>query len=346
MKLTTSQKGLLNEMIDNGFISVQKHPTEDLYIYNYTAKAQFEYLWNEITLACRGLILDSELNIIARPFQKFFNYGEEAPQKLPEENFEVFEKLDGSLGIMYWVHEKPYLATRGSFTSSQALKGTTILHHKYAHLFENLNKSWTYLFEIIYPENRIVVNYDGVEDIILTAIIDTHSGIEQSIENKGFKYATKYDGINDIELLKNRQEENKEGYVIKYSSAYRVKIKFEEYIRLHRIITNVSTITIWEFLSTYQEMTLLIEKVPDEFYTWIKKTEADLINKYKEIETKCLIDYKELDSKKETAIYFLTCQYPNILFAKYNKKKYDHIIWKMIKPKHDRPFTNFTDHDN
>lgn len=37
-------------------------------MYNYTAKAQYDKLWNEVTLQCRGLILDGDGNVVARPF--------------------------------------------------------------------------------------------------------------------------------------------------------------------------------------------------------------------------------------------------------------------------------------
>ncbi len=47
----------LQKMIDERYISVQKHPTEELYIYNYTQKAQFDRVWNNETLNCRGLVL-------------------------------------------------------------------------------------------------------------------------------------------------------------------------------------------------------------------------------------------------------------------------------------------------
>jgi len=93
---------LLNELILENYVRVNKHPDRDLFIYNYTAKAQYDRVWNEITLQCRGLILDASGNIIARPFPKFFNLGEMEDQVIPALPFDVFEKMDGSLGITYW----------------------------------------------------------------------------------------------------------------------------------------------------------------------------------------------------------------------------------------------------
>jgi hypothetical protein len=66
----------LNKRVEQKLISVQKHPEADLYIYNYTPITQFKRHWDEYTLMSRGLILDGEGTVVARPFTKFFNYQE------------------------------------------------------------------------------------------------------------------------------------------------------------------------------------------------------------------------------------------------------------------------------
>ncbi len=343
MKLTNLQIQLLTDNIKQGYIVQQKHPTENLYIYNYTPKAQYNGAWNELSLMCRGLILDNTYQIIARPFIKFFNFTEVAYKPIPNTAFEVYEKLDGSLGILYWINNVAYIATRGSFTSQQAIKATAILNQKYSNLLPTLNKAYTYLFEIIYPENRIVVDYGTTVEIILTAIIEIATGKDIPIGNTGFITAKKIMGIQDFKMLHLQNIDNKEGYIVKFANDYRIKIKFENYLRLHRIITNVSTINIWEYLSNEEEISAIIEQVPDEFYNWVKATVADLQNKYLVIEKTCIADYKELTDKKTTALYFVTCCYPAVLFAMYNNKNYKSIIWKMLRPAFAKPFKNLNE---
>jgi hypothetical protein len=331
MKLNQAQNQLLQQMLDEGFIAIQKHPTANLYIYNYSAKTQYDYLWNEITLMCRGLIMNDEGEIIARPFEKFFNYREKDHELLPDEPFEVYEKLDGSLGILYWIDDLPYIATRGSFTSVQAIEATKILHDKYAHLFVRLDRNNTYLFEIIFPENRIVVNYDELRDLILISIRNISTGQDHS---------------KSVVQLQKEQRNNEEGYVLKFASGYRVKIKFDDYVRLHRIVTQVSNIVIWEYLSEGKSITDFIEHVPDEFYNWVQITVKVLQTNYDKILQQCQNDYRELATQKDTAFYFQTCTYPSILFAMYNKKRYEPIIWKQVKPIFTKPFINNKTNDN
>ena len=161
-----------------GLLHKQTHPNFDLTIWNYSPRVQYERLWDNITLQCRGLVTNSNGEIVARPFKKFFNYEEHKPEDIPNENYEVYEKMDGSLGILFYYNEW-ILATRGSFTSPQAIKGKELLE-KYD--YNRLDKNYTYLFEIIYPENRIVCDYD-FEDLVLLGIIHTKTGDEVNIHN-------------------------------------------------------------------------------------------------------------------------------------------------------------------
>lgn len=178
-------KKLLQQMINEKLVSVQKHPEADLFIYNYTPKVQYEKIWNEVTLITRGLILDSEMKYVSRPFGKFFNLEELQPNEIPDLPFDVYEKMDGSLGILYWFNDKPYIATRGSFVSEQSQHATQLLHSKYSHIFDKLDKSSTYVFEIIYPQNKIVVDYGEMDDLVLLTVIDNQTGVER-IDNIGF----------------------------------------------------------------------------------------------------------------------------------------------------------------
>jgi RNA ligase len=156
---------LIKKRVEEGYISVQKHPEADLFIYNYTPAASYGRVWDAATLNCRGLILDGEGNVVARPFV-------------------VMDKMDGSLGIMYpGPANVPAIATRGSFTSDQAIHATGVLWTKYADWVEEIKYTYwestnTFLFEIIYPSNRIVVNYKDTDDLILLAIIGNKTGTD------------------------------------------------------------------------------------------------------------------------------------------------------------------------
>jgi RNA ligase len=346
----------LNRYFEDGLLYKQTHPTLPLTIWNYTEKVQYENLWDEITVQTRGLVTDDKGNIVARPFKKFFNLEEKKHTATPD--FEVFDKMDGSLGILFNYEGEWIMATRGSFTSDQAVKGFELLQ-KYD--YKRLVKGFTYLFEIIYPENRIVVNY-GYEDLILLSVIDNKDGYELKIfddsihiegirlrnlyNNLGFKLVKKYDGIKDYNTLKSMVKNNEEGFVVRFSNGERVKIKGTEYLRLHKIMTNVSTTGIWEILSTGGNFDEILKDVPDEFYNKIKDYEKELRYQYFSVSEYCgkLHDgfrygkYNDVDpepTKKEYAEFVMKNVKPEfrpVMFFMWDKKNYEQVIWKVIRP--------------
>jgi Uncharacterized conserved protein len=121
----------LNKYYENGLLYKQTHPTLPLTIWNYSEKVQYEGLWDEVTVQCRGLITENNTGkVLVRPFAKFFNYEEVVDKNvipLKGDYVYVQEKMDGSLGILFYYEGEWIMATRGSFTSEQAIRGMEIL---------------------------------------------------------------------------------------------------------------------------------------------------------------------------------------------------------------------------
>jgi len=335
---------LLKQYVEKGWVIKQDHPTLPLSIYNYSRGVQYEKLWDPITLECRGLVLDNEGNLIAKPFPKFFNYEELSPESIPNQSFEVFEKMDGSLGICFFYNDEWHIATRGSFTSEQAIKGKELLskeNTKYGMI-----PGYTYLFEIIYPENRIVVDYGGAEKLVVLAVYNNEIGIEGSIENmesEGFEVVKKYDGVTDFKTLKGIISNDAEGFVVRFKRGMRMKIKGDEYVRLHRILTNFSTTDIWELLRTDGNLNEFLDRVPDEFDNWVRMTVLELKAHFENIKFRSSIDFEYYKGesngdKKEFALAIKDNEYRSILFSMWDGKSYEDTIWKMIKPKWSKPF--------
>lgn len=318
--------------VQAGFISEQRHPSAPLRILNYTQRAQFDWRWNAETMQCRGLIIDDQNRVVARPFAKFFSY-EQLNGIVPHEPFEAYEKLDGSLGVLYRIDGQPCMASRGSFVSEQARRATEIYRRKYRRV--SLDEKMTYLFEIIYPENRIVVNYGDMEDVVLLAVIETESGIEQPLPDIGLPVVKRYDGLRDFAELLAQQDGTREGFVVRFQSGQRVKIKFDEYKRLHKLLTGVNPKHIWEALQNGDDLGQLVERVPDEYFQWVRATEAELREKFAAIEDQARRQFDAspaFTTRKEAALHFQQCDYPNLMFAMLDAKPYADQIWRMVRP--------------
>ena len=233
-------------------------------------------------MQCRGLIVNAAGVVVARPFQKFFNLSEHENPELPQvpygSKFKAYEKMDGSLGIAYVSSRGWEISTRGSFESEQATFATNLLHTKYAHVVPKLNPNWTYLFEVIYPQNKIVVDYGKTEELVLLGVIVTLTGHEIPLsplfEDLGFRLPQIFD-VSGIESLP-RDTKNFEGYVVRFENGLRVKVKLDEYVRLHKLMTGITPNRLWEMLAAGQDVEAVIKELPDEMYQEVMEVVEDI----------------------------------------------------------------------
>lgn len=254
----------------------------NLILYNYTDQCTYERAWNEITRNSRGIIFERDTGkIVALPFPKFFNIGEMPEtrlENLPNEPYKVTEKMDGSLGIVYHYNDDWHVATRGSFTSDQAKRGKEILDTQYD--MSAVKESITLLVEIIYPENKIVANYGEQTKLVLLAMSDRDKQFEYSRESVEFigkvtemPVVKEYDyTIEEMIELQKTLPKDEEGFVVRFESGLRVKIKGEEYLRIHKMISHMSPISFWQSMKDGKVDVKYLEELPEEY-----RKEADLI---------------------------------------------------------------------
>jgi RNA ligase len=354
---------LLNKMLADGMVVSQKHPTLDICLYNYTRKCTYEKVWNEVTLLCRGLVLDLNYNIVSLPLGKFFNFEEFGPERIEAElrgkKYHVYDKKDGSCGILVEYKGNYLITTRGSFSSEQAIWATELLNNKYLEDVKKLDTdNFTYVFEIVYPTNRIVVSYGDFADIVFLARINKNTGVDEMLEDnikdlmKPFEVVERfkeYEGL-DFEELKALNLANREGFVL-HGNGMRIKVKFPDYCRLHSIITNITFRDIWDTLRQNKPLDEILENVPDEFDSWVKekveflntefaKTKAEIIRRHAEVVAAIPAGY----TKKWFAMKNLTLNknhfFKGGVFAIEEGKDISASIWDSLYPPHEKPFSS------
>lgn len=351
---------VLAQLIKDGYISLKVHRDYPLAVLNYTPMAQFDpkLIWgNEMNLS-RGLVYCTDtMEVVARPFAKFWNISDERhpetmPENLPNEVPLFLEKLDGSMGTLFEWDGLNHVATRGSFHSDQAEWATKWLRARYSRL--KLPKEYTLVSEIIYPENKIVVNYDFSGLVILGAVnIETgkersRSEVKEYCRAQGLELVKEYKKTLTETLQEN--EKNREGYVLTYpSTGLKVKVKFEEYCRLHKILTGLNVRSVWELLRDGQSATIdgwiADGKMPASFKEWVSSVANDLNKQYEKITLDVAHIYSSKptpdlfmpykDSRKKMADYFTQekyRKYSGLLFGLLDRKSIDAMIWKMIEP--------------
>lgn len=349
----------LRDAVNSGRVTCREHPTLPLYIYNYAPDVQFTNSWDDVTLNCRGLILDHHFNIVARPWKKFFNLGQVNLPIQFDDPVEVMDKADGSLGILYpMVHPDGLdvvfaVATRGSFASEQAQHATKVYREKYEHLIPN--PAYTMLFEIVYPENRIVLNYDGMDDLILLGAVENKTGYYISPltaqhmfihrESKGYTDWTgpvvevmPYKSIS--EALAHTDRPNAEGYVIR-SHNFMVKIKQPDYLDLHRLVTNASPKTVWEKLRDGKSKSEIVSAFPDEFHDYIASMVDPLIDAYEKRLWEILRRYEQIRNefpkpvvdRGQFARRIRDEPDKKFYFLLLDNKPIREVLWSSLKPK-------------
>jgi RNA ligase len=260
---------------ENGDVYRNRHPSLPYSIFKYSPITQYSKNWNEITLASRGLVINDDTGeIVSRPFGKFFNYSEHAtPEELMVGPVSVSEKLDGSLGISMNTPDGLVITTSGGFQSPQGAHATKIYRERYEGNWKP-RKGVTYMWEIIYPENRIVVNYGDEDDIHLLGAVNNRTGKSiplKELKEWKWKRATEheeFDSIHAAVAAPNRT--NHEGYIVHYTQTdARVKIKHDEYLTLHRFATGINKRRVWEMMREGHDMEQWRQQAPEEFLDFI-----------------------------------------------------------------------------
>jgi len=305
----------LTAEVDAGNVNMKENG-EGLQIYSYSMQCTIERNWNVFNLISRGLILDVvNEKVIATPFPKFFNYGE--VHYIPDGLFSVTEKMDGSMGIVFYHNGRWQVATKGSFQSDQALWAMDYLG-KNIHL-DKLSRTATYLVEIVYAENRIVIPYDKDGLYLLSTY---HDGVEQprismvnysSYEKLGFSMPNwwYYDSIDNIVEKAKTLHMFDEGFVVRFSNGHRVKIKGDEYCRVHRLISNCTPLFIWDCMRACHDMDSLRSELPEEFHKDYDKIVTILECKFYELVHKLKegVEEYKLYSDKELGEFFNSSPY-------------------------------------
>ncbi|MFG2036611.1 RNA ligase [Dactylosporangium sp. NPDC048998] len=334
---------LLADMVGGGYIRIQRHPSLPLLIHNYSEKAQYENVWNAATLACRGLVVHAETGtVLARPFAKFFNHGQPgAPDLDLDGPVSVTDKADGSLGVLVPTPEGWAVATRGSFDSEQARHATRVWLSRYAERFTP-PAGHTVLFEIIYPGNRIVLDYGGLDDLVLLGAVEIATGRSHGPEAvpgwpgpvvESFGYATL------AEALAAPPRDNREGLVVHFTEPdTRVKIKYSEYVRLHRIVTGLNPRVVWEAMvnGTLDE---LLEPLPDEFHAWATGIAAGLTEQVDGLVAEVEREYAATVAglapgwaRKDFALAVARSPRRGCLFLRLDGKDYTPLLWQQVRP--------------
>lgn len=336
----------LDVAIAEKFVRVQRHPELPLLIYNYTESCVYAGNWTPETLACRGLIVDESTGaVVARPYRKFFNHDQPgAPQLRLDAPAAITDKADGSLGVVYPTGDGYAVATRGSFSSAQARHATAVLRSRYPDFIPP--PGHTVLVEIVYPANRIVLDYGALDDLVLLGTVETATGRSHGPEAVGdwpgpvverLPYRTL------AEALAAPPRPGREGLVVHWPDTdTRVKIKYPEYLQLHRLVFGLNARAVWDRLVTNSDLAALVEPLPDEFHVWVRDVVAALTASVEARAAQIEQAYGEIVAglpdgwtRRDFAAHAARHPDAGHLFLRLDGRDYRPRLWQQVRPSAD-----------
>lgn len=321
-----------------GDVSVKE--SGDLLLFKYRRSAISAARWNLFERVSRGLIVSRRTGqIVARPFDKFFNWGEggrmtTAPIK------RIWEKVDGSAGVLYEHNGQRRIATLGSFDGEQAQWATDFFNVHHSTL--DVPAGITLIFEIVYPGNRIVVDYGDREALILLAARNIKSGVYLPIEPVAGALnmelprsvdAGEYTTVDQLVEAVRQLPSSEEGYVVEFEDGSRFKFKGPAYLELAKIVHGLTFERVADaYLNGNNHDAIaahigdLPEELRDQVEEWIEGIQRNIIRLLGRVDE--LYEQAPKQTRKEFAIW-VKAEAPRLaplIFAKVDGKHVTSLI--------------------
>lgn len=255
-----------------------------LAVYNYSEQCTFDNAWDDITKNSRGHVFNIQTGeCVAWTFTKFYNLNENKSSLFEnfdwKQPYEVYEKLDGWLGTLVRNNGRFEVASRGSFHSDGAVWATSFIQ-KYDLSF--LPDEVTLCFEMITPRQKIIIDYGDQETLYVLAAFNRkdrteypRKQVEEWAAKAGLPIVKKYEGMSIQDCLRiQKEEKDREGFVIRFQDGRRIKVKLDWYLGLAKILANTSPISMWEAMSK--------GKVRKEYLSMLPEEIMPMVNSYKE----------------------------------------------------------------
>jgi hypothetical protein len=280
----------------------------------------------KIVQQARGIILDEANNwaVVSYSYDKFFNYGEPLATLIDWDKARIFDKLDGSLMVLYPYQGKWEVQSSGMADASGNVIPNLSFRELFWKIWDELGYSlppvqpYCFSFEMLSLVNRIIVSHSKA-NLILHGV----RNLETLQEEAPHMWATKYNWeavqtytFHTWEALLDASEKLKpdlgEGYVVCDDQFRRVKVKSPQYVALHQLKDSLSPKRLLEVIMQNESDEVLA------YFPELKKPHDDIFGRIsllaKTIE-KTYVEHKDAADQKSFALRIKHLPYSGILFS-------------------------------
>lgn len=348
----------INKAVKQDRITKTEHSSLDLMLLKYSHNTYYNWDWDPISVFCRGLVVNENGTIIARPFYKFFNHNKlrESGVSLPNSSPHVMHKYDGFMITIFYYNNSWHVATSGAFGGEHARLGQEWVNKQDK---TDWPKDKTLVAEYLSsnPEFQIVVPHDE-DKVNLLAVRDTKTGeewghkkLEAFAKKTNFEAPKRFNlGENDALKQVNDLPATREGFVLWYPDAnVRTKLKGEAYLEIHKLRENMTPRGIHDLMSKEGVVPdSKIAKLPDEFYDRADEIARTLEHDYNQLSkyARSIKDYVTTNFEQRSEIgKYLQENYPDMLPLVFSlidgdKEQFQEGVYKAIRPDadEDAPF--------
>lgn len=291
--------------------------------------------------------LTQRFECVCHPFDKFGNYGESYVPEIDWKSARVTEKVDGSL-IKVWYHGGWHISTNGTINAQYAYVPNMQLSYydlflrairKYGTVegfFQALDLRYTYLFELVSPDNRMTIYYP--EDAIyligkrnnlthaetkITPFCKVNFDIYYSSLGVRIPRAYSLASLEECIEAAKAMGADEEGFVVCDDKFDRVKVKSEQYLIASHLRFNNS-------INVKKVIKLIREEMIDDFCAY-NEDYIGFVNSIKEMgrtlaaEMECdwnVFNAMNIASKKDFYMAVKNSPYCDFLCKRYDNKYY------------------------
>ena len=347
------------------------HPNYWMFVYNLY-NSDFT---NPMLKACRGTVLEivdnKVVGVVCHAMDKFFNYGDPNCDKIDWNTVEIIDKKDGQLIKVSRYKNEVLWFTNGAFGLNTPLSYTDDKIKDYETLvkvalgenitwIDRIPEGMTVFMELCSPYNRIVCKYDEIKMWLLGARDANQKEIPPEDLNIPLESPEIYRNISGIlgpdledsfdgvkKLLTYFNWKTQEGVVIRDDQFNRVKMKCEDYVRIHlligddglndnKIFNAILTNNIDDLIEIDNSIVNRVEEMKNE----IRRCKIKLKWMFDEAKNK----FSEFNNnRKEFAIWAQTTMERNTWFKALDNKSYNEYFESFLKDcqKRSKPYDYF-----
>lgn len=232
------KKELQNYVQNNSKLVTMKPAGDDMFVLKYKRKVFYDNLWNRFLEECRGTIVDSNFDVVTRPFTKIYNFRVEkkSPKLSDDTVVTAYRKVNGFMVAATWHNDKLLVSTTGSTDSPFVeLARSKMDLDQYAKVCKDWSRV-TLMFECVHEDDPHIVPEEvgmyllGYREKTWDSVLRTDPHELHSIASELGCRVPEHKTLSVGQLMEDLKDVKHEGFVFYTKDGQSAKVKSPHYL--------------------------------------------------------------------------------------------------------------------